>query len=76
MDIWAKHGHKVIFQPGNNGYESQNKDAREVLELEKVYTVDHVQVESWISYVQLVEVPGKVFNTVLFNDYEAENASN
>ncbi|UOL48740.1 hypothetical protein [Pseudomonas phage Astolliot] len=75
MDIWAKHGHKVIFQPENNGYESENKDARAVLELDKVYTVDHVQVESWISYVQLVEVPNKLFNTVLFNDYGVENAS-
>jgi hypothetical protein len=75
MDIWAKQGHKVIFQPGNNGYESENKAAREILELDKVYTVDHVQVDSWISHVQLVEVPNKLFNSVLFNDYGVENAS-
>lgn len=66
MDIYARAGTKVRFAPGGNGYDAQNKAAREVLELNAVYTVAHTEVGGWMTYVTLQEFPTKSFNSVLF----------
>lgn len=68
MNIYAKNGTKVRFVPGNNGYESENKDAREILELDAIYTVDYTDVSGWSTAVILEEFPNKRFNSVLFED--------
>ena len=38
------------------------------LEVGKVYTVDRIEVHSWHTKVWLKEVPGKVFNSVHFEE--------
>ncbi|MNC13981.1 hypothetical protein D3C87_2115180 [compost metagenome] len=66
MDIYSPMGTKVRFAPGNNGYESENAAARQVLELNAIYTIDHTDVGSWSTDVTLQEFPSKRFNSVLF----------
>lgn len=68
MNIYAPNGTKVRFVPGNNGYESENKSAREILELDAIYTVDYTDVSGWSTAVILEEFPNKRFNSVLFED--------
>ncbi len=70
MDIYARAGTKVRFTPGGSGYETQNKAAREVLELNAIYTVSHTEVGGWMSYVTLQEFPKQSFNTVLFENVD------
>lgn len=68
MNIYAKNGTKVRFVPGDNGYESENKSAREILELDAIYTVDYTDVSNWSTAVILEEHPNQRFNSVLFED--------
>lgn len=68
MNIYAPNGTKVRFVPGNSGYESENKSAREILELDAIYTVDYTDVSGWSTAVILEEHPNKRFNSVLFED--------
>lgn len=68
MNIYAKHGDRVVFTDANAGYHGQGARALEVLELGATYTVDYVEVHSSSSYVFLQERPNDSFNTVLFDD--------
>ena len=43
-----------------------NDDPREILEINKTYTVDKVEVHSWHTKVYLKEFPGLKFNDVSF----------
>ena len=66
MDIYAKHGTKVIFHanPGENYFAFANK----CLEDGKEYIVDRTVVHGWRTDVYLVEVPDKGFNSVVFEE--------
>ena len=65
MDICTADGEQVIF--GNyNGLDWQREEAAKVLKEGESYTVKSVDVGSWSSTVELVEVPGLHFNSVMF----------
>ncbi len=74
MDIYSDPGTKVIFYYPNAGYKSHQEIARKNLKVGRVYTVKKMYVENWSSKVSLDEVPGIVFNSVLFeNQSECPN---
>lgn len=64
MDIYSQPGTKVRFT-GYGGYESDQRRARELLEVDGIYTVDSINVGGWKSSVRFAEVEGW-FNTVMF----------
>lgn len=68
MDIYSTPGSKIKFDPKDNGWPYQNEEARKRLEVGSIYTVDRIEVGSWMSYVYIEEYPGYGFNTVLFED--------
>jgi hypothetical protein len=67
MDIHAKPGHKVVFT-NKNGTEFQQTAARSLIVPGDVYTVKHVEIGNWCSYVMLTETGDALFNTVMFED--------
>jgi hypothetical protein len=68
VNIYAKHGDKVRFAHPNNGYRQHQEVAARHLTVGATYTVDRMEAEYWHSGVYLVEVPGVLFNTVLFDN--------
>lgn len=68
MNIYAKEGDKVIFASMTAGYDGQAESASKVLELGKEYTIDHTDVFQSYTNVYLKEIPGRAFNSVLFDD--------
>ena len=43
-----------------------NDDPREILEIDKQYTVDHKEIHSWHTKIYLVEFPEHKFNSICF----------
>jgi len=68
MNIYAKHGDKVIFNHPNYGYPSDQQKAKEHLILGQHYTVDFTEVSRSSTKVYLVGFPDIFFNSVLFDD--------
>jgi hypothetical protein len=70
MNIYSKHGDKVIFL-NQNGLEQQRDRAifMGLIPL-NVYTVNRIEVGSWSSQVELIEFPDLWLNTVMFDDYK------
>jgi len=64
MDIYSKHGTKVIFSYPKNGYESDLEIAKKYLCVEETYTVNYTIVHSYMTDVVLMEVPKIRFNSV------------
>jgi hypothetical protein len=71
MNIYAKKGDKVRFL-NENGREAERAYAAEILKEGKAYTIDHTDVYGWHTDVYLQEVPGKSFNSVMFEDAGAK----
>ena len=69
MDIYAKNGTKVVYT-GKNGNDYDQQHADKYLKVGNEYTVHTTIVDDWDSTVNLKEVPGKLFNTVHFEDIE------
>lgn len=67
MDIYTKQGSKVKFT-GEGGLVSDKLFAISHLRVGQEYTVESVNVGNWSSAVILKEIPGKSFNTVMFED--------
>lgn len=67
MNIYAKRGNKVKFT-GHGGLASDKLFASTYLCVGQEYTVESVNVGNWSSAVILKEIPGKSFNTVMFED--------
>ena len=67
MDIYSKPGTKVIYL-GENGYEADRAKANKYLEVGKEYTVRSIDVGGFMSQVELEEVVGITFNTVMFDE--------
>ncbi|MCU7378150.1 hypothetical protein OBO34_07255 [Clostridiales Family XIII bacterium ASD5510] len=67
MNIWTAKGEKVRFL-GENGMELELDEAKQNLVVGGEYTVERVNVGRWCSYVHLVEVPDKEFNSVMFEN--------
>jgi hypothetical protein len=73
MDIFtAKPGTKIRYT-GENGRASDREDANKVLQVNAIYTVDSLDVDSWHTDVYLKEVPNHPFNSVLFEDVHDGN---
>lgn len=68
MNIYTLPGTKVRFT-AEGGQESENAEARSLLEIGGLYTVKETEVGNWCSEVYLEEVKGG-FNTVMFEDAE------
>lgn len=69
MDIHSPPGTKVRFT-NSGGYEIQRVTAALMLSVDDIYTVEHIKIQNWMSYVWLREVPGHSFNTVMFETVE------
>lgn len=67
MNIYSNQGTKVRYT-GQHGLDHDRRYANEHLQQGEVYTVDRTVVHSWSTDVYLQEVPGKCFNSVLFED--------
>ena len=72
LSIYAKSETKVKFI-NDNGYDFEREEANQILGTDKIYTVKHINVGGWISYVHLKEIPNKSFNTVMFDEVEEIN---
>lgn len=59
-------GTKVTLSSERQGYPGEYLYATSVLDKNKVYTVKHIDIDAFISYVELEEVPNERFNTVMF----------
>ena len=68
MDIFnnKKRYIKCIDKRDTNPYPCEY----ELLEVGKVYTVTHIEVYGWHTMITLAEIPGKEFNSVLFDEIE------
>ncbi len=76
MNIYAKKGHKVKCTTFEAGYDSEQKVAKQHLEIGKEYTIERTEVNSWYTDVWLQEFPGIRFNSVFFeNAVEPSNDS-
>lgn len=69
MDIHGKSGAKVKYLD-ENGYEGDRVYAREYMSKGAVLTVKYIDVGNWASLVSFEEIPGKEFNTVMFEDVD------
>lgn len=68
MNIYSKHGDKIIFDHPNYGWENDQKIAKDHLVIGEIYTVDRISIDRSQSKVFLIEVDGIPFNTVLFSN--------
>jgi hypothetical protein len=68
LDIYAQGGTQVVFNHPNAGWPWDQKVAAHHLVVGATYTVERTIVHSSRTEVYLVEVPGVVFNSVLFDD--------
>lgn len=68
MDIYATPGTKIVFT-GKNGTNSEQEQARLVLEVGKTYTLAYAEIGSWRTEIFLEEVSGG-FNSVMFLEEE------
>lgn len=69
MDIYSIPGTKIIFI-NKNGHDHDKEYANEFLKVGPEYTIKSIDVQSWISYVELEEFPEKRFNTVMFEQVQ------
>lgn len=67
MDIYSAPGTRVVYM-GINGYGSERDFANICLSIGGTYTVSMIDVGGWSSSVELLELPGKWFNTVMFRN--------
>lgn len=72
MSLTTNPGHKVRLLTRNgrvcNGYDYEIEEAERLLDARKKYTVEKMEVHNFSSYVYLKEIPGKGFNTVMFDN--------
>lgn len=71
MRLDTQPGERVRYEFTMNGWDSDKETAQRYLSPGCEYTVKHMYVGNWTSYVELVERPGIHFNTSQF-----ENVSN
>ena len=69
MKQWPKVGSKVIFEGSSEWFFFQNilKDANDLLEIGKEYTISNVQINSSWCSISLKEFPEKKFSLSWFN---------
>lgn len=69
MDIYAKPNSKVIFANPENGYAHDQEQCQRYLKVGEVYTVEKTEVSQSSTAVELLECPGQIFNSVMFEDF-------
>lgn len=67
MDIYSPVGARIVFM-GRNGRDAELESAKQSLVIGGTYTVARIGVEDWSSDVELLEAPGRYFNTVMFRN--------
>ena len=67
MDIYSEPGTKIVFID-KNGTNFDRAEAEKILKVGQIYTVSKIDINSWISYVTLEEVPDRTFNSVMFDN--------
>ncbi|MFE4029295.1 hypothetical protein ACFX4N_24395 [Priestia sp. YIM B13551] len=66
----TKPGDKLVCKYPDNGMRSDGIQAKKYLQLDKEYTVEHIQVYGSRTEVALKEFPGELFNSVHFMNKE------
>lgn len=67
MNIYTIPGTRIVYM-GRNGYECDREQANVCLSIGGTYTVKYIDIDCSSSRVELEEVPGKYFNTVMFRN--------
>ncbi|ENA1795746.1 hypothetical protein ABF176_002599 [Flavobacterium psychrophilum] len=73
MNIYAIEGHKIKCVRLSAGYRFHQELAEKYLEVEKEYTVEKTDVDSYHTDVYLKEIPNINFNSVFFEDVEKQS---
>lgn len=68
--IYAPKGTKVTFAYPDSGWPYEEERNKKLLDPQQVYTVKHISVGSTSTEVELEELPGKTFNSVIFRAIE------
>lgn len=68
MNIYAEHGTVVKAINDEINRMGGCDQVKDYLILGGFYTVDYTEVHTWHTKVHLVEFPGKVFNSVCFEE--------
>jgi len=66
LDIFNPSSRPVLFAFPDNGTPLCREKAHALLTPNQTYTLEHIEVLSWESFVYLKEVPNQGFNSVLF----------
>ena len=69
MDIYSPPSTRVEFM-NQNGHEYQRVEASRELSQNVAYTVESIDVYGSYSDLHLEEIPGQVFNTVMFKEVQ------
>lgn len=67
MDIYGESGNKVRYT-GEGGYESDRTYANQYIDVGSILTIKHIEIGGWTTYVTFEEIPGRSFNSVMFED--------
>lgn len=67
MDIYSEIGTRIVYM-GKGGWPGQTDEANKCLSIGGTYTVNDINVSGFSSKVELLEVPNKRFNTVMFRN--------
>lgn len=70
MNIWALKGFKVKVTEESikNGYDIDVADAQKYLKVNQTYTVNKTHIGNCNTGVELIELPGIIFNSTQFED--------
>ena len=67
------HNTVICFNNPNNGQDIDKKQAEQYLQIGAEYTVEHIDVKNWHTDIFLKEIPGIVFNSVMFSNVALES---
>ena len=67
MDIYSPVGARIVFM-GRNGRDAELESAKQSLVISGTYTVARIGVGDSSSDVELLEAPGRYFNSVMFRN--------
>jgi hypothetical protein len=62
----------VKFTHPEAGYDCDQEQAAKHLTKGRTYTINFLQIYDWNTAVHLVEFPGEVFNSVMFDNVEVK----
>lgn len=65
--IHSENGSQVMVRTFNAGHEHERDEAKQLLKIGNIYTVDSISVGGFSSRIYLKEFPRKSFNSVFFD---------